>query len=257
VRYQIQQQAQNNEIARRNMRQAQIRQKRNHDAKVRGLIQYLPGDYVMCFVNVVSQNHMRKLEPLWRIPYAIDEVLENGILYRLGNGEMVHYNRLKRYYPRPHELGLEAGTDELIVWGTGDDWLRVEPQDDAESFPEYEAGQDEYLPPTNKPMTPAAPREKGRRVIIPPRRNEDYIGYNDPKMLDLLDSCSSESLSTRVAEKGAQSQRSDRPMRVPDGPGRADEHEPSRKANPTQDHGADAITIPSSSNDESKEMGGT
>jgi transposase InsO family protein len=53
VRRQLTVQAEMNELARHNLKRAQIRQKRNYDAKIRKLIQYAVGDYVMCFVNSI------------------------------------------------------------------------------------------------------------------------------------------------------------------------------------------------------------
>jgi transposase InsO family protein len=173
------------ELARTNMRQSQLRQKRNYDARIKKGIKYEEGDYVMCFTDVVSRYDMKKLQPQWRGPYRINKVHEDGIFYYLSSGKRAHYNRLKRYFPRPSDMAVTKKDDDLIsIFGDGEEYLEVTPAEDAEDFSEDEPNQDEYrgkeptyntdhnLRPRKKKQT----RNEGRLDL-----NENFIDSNNPE----------------------------------------------------------------------------
>ena len=105
------------ELVRRNMHQAQLRQKRQFDRGVRGK-PFQVDELVWVFCRVIPKGGSAKLLRGWRGPYKVVEVLQEGRLYVLSSGHKVHFERLKRHISGPQEwkvLGVEEDDDEIVA----------------------------------------------------------------------------------------------------------------------------------------------
>ena len=105
------------ELVRRNMHQAQLRQKRQFDRGVRGK-PFQVDELVWVFCRVIPKGGSAKLLRGWRGPYKVVEVLQEGRLYVLSSGHKVHFERLKRHISGPQEwkvLGGEEDDDEIVA----------------------------------------------------------------------------------------------------------------------------------------------
>lgn len=65
------------EKARLQIAQAQVAQKARHDRKIRKEIKFEIGDKVLCYIAAKATSHSGKLNPKWKGPYYIHEVLPN------------------------------------------------------------------------------------------------------------------------------------------------------------------------------------
>ncbi len=125
-----------NELARHNMKEAQVRQKRNHDKKIKGQYEYKVGDLVMVYLNVVRKGNVRKLERQWRGPFAITRVFQEGRYFEFENGHKAHYSRLKMHQGRPMDMRAPDYGNHDELWDDMDEWTVIAPSDGAESFVE-------------------------------------------------------------------------------------------------------------------------
>ncbi len=66
------------QMARSNIRQAQIRQKRNYDQDAVHLHPYKEGDQVLVSVKVIPRGGVGKLLRLWRGPFAVKHSRQGG-----------------------------------------------------------------------------------------------------------------------------------------------------------------------------------
>jgi hypothetical protein len=91
---------------RNNIRIAQARQKANYDNETRDSVIYVIGDQVMINNTKQRVNHSKAFEPKFLGPYRIIKIC-NELNYviespTLGT-EIVHYNRLRRFYTRKND----------------------------------------------------------------------------------------------------------------------------------------------------------
>jgi hypothetical protein len=107
-------------IARHNLKQAQIRQKRNFDKRIKSLVTYKPGDSVQVRTRVCLPGQCRKLKDVYKGPYVIAEVLQKGRCYRLETGQRVHFEQLRRWNNRLTDYKLPIGAKELQYEPDGD-----------------------------------------------------------------------------------------------------------------------------------------
>ncbi len=98
-------------MARSNIRQAQIRQKRNYDQDAVHLHPY-KGDQVLVSVKVIPRGGVGKLLRLWRGPFAVKHSRHGGRWYILDNEMIVHYERLKPYVPRVTDMEVAPPNDD-------------------------------------------------------------------------------------------------------------------------------------------------
>ena len=73
------------ELVRRNTHQAQMRQKKAFDRKVKGKA-FQVGDLVWVFCQVLPKGGTNKMLKGWRGPYRITEVYQEGRFYVLSSG---------------------------------------------------------------------------------------------------------------------------------------------------------------------------
>ena len=102
------------ELVRRNTEQAQVRQRRTHDKRVKAT-QYKVGDYVTVFVNVAPATGMHKLTPKWTGPYQITKVHDDGATYTINDTTRVHYDRIKYYNGRPSDWHVDADSSTIHI----------------------------------------------------------------------------------------------------------------------------------------------
>ena len=96
--------------------QAQIRQKRNHDAKIRNLLTFEIGEEVMVFTDTAPKDGVHKLTPKYRGPFTIVTKDETGHNYRLSNGKLVHIIRLKPFHQGPLHVWKHKDEDLVEYW---------------------------------------------------------------------------------------------------------------------------------------------
>jgi hypothetical protein len=95
--------------ARNEVLQAQTKQKDRHDAKLKKPTGFLIGDKVLYFKVAQNQSHSGKLNPKWKGPYYIHDVLPHGT-YKLRTMEgqvlsaPINGNLLKIYHELPENL---------------------------------------------------------------------------------------------------------------------------------------------------------
>ena len=99
-------------IARANTKQQQIRQKRIYDARLRKAFTYKPGDVIITFVPVISRDNSKKLTRMWRGPFTVRSVSENGMSIYTDDGRMYNYENCRPYFLRPHDFVV--GADDKI-----------------------------------------------------------------------------------------------------------------------------------------------
>ncbi len=104
-------------LCRRNQDAAQVRQKSNHDKKIRGEHEYKVGKLVMVFLNVVRKGNGRKLERQWRGPFKIKAIYQKGRYVEFEGGYKAHYERLKRYEGRPTDFRAKDNGEIILHWG--------------------------------------------------------------------------------------------------------------------------------------------
>ena len=114
VRGTIKRQQEIHELVRRNMHQAQVRQKKYFDRRVKGKA-FAEGDQVWVFCNVIPKGGSSKLLSGWRGPYTIVEVFQEGRVYALSSGHKVHFERLKRHVNSPTEWKANLMEEEVKV----------------------------------------------------------------------------------------------------------------------------------------------
>jgi transposase InsO family protein/O-acetyl-ADP-ribose deacetylase (regulator of RNase III) len=163
------------QLARRNMDAAQVRQKRNHDKKLRKSPTYTLGEMVMVYLNVVRKGGVRKLERQWRGPFRIKTIFQDGRYFEFENGYKAHYNRLKKYEGRPHEFRVNDDGEFSEIWNDGRDWSVIAPTILNEPFVEEwnasHASDDESL---REPEFRRSYNLRSRKNLKP-TINENYI----------------------------------------------------------------------------------
>jgi hypothetical protein len=116
----IKRQAAVRRIARHNLKQAQLRQKRNFDKRIKSLVTFKIGDTVQVRTRVCAPGQCRKLRECFKGPYVIAEVLQKGRCYRLNTGQRVHFEQLRRWNSRLTDYTLPVGAKELRYDPDGD-----------------------------------------------------------------------------------------------------------------------------------------
>ncbi len=96
------------QMTRANLREAQVRQKRNFDKDATHLYPYKPGERVLVSVKVIPRGGVGKLLRSWRGPCEVRETKQGGRWYILENGMITHYERLKPYIPRVTDMEVES-----------------------------------------------------------------------------------------------------------------------------------------------------
>ena len=91
-----------NDLRRRNMQQAQIRQKRRFDKKNADAKTYSVGEHVWVFQEIVPPKVTKKLLKKWRGSFQITEVHQGGCFYRLSTGRVAQFENIK-----PHNASSE------------------------------------------------------------------------------------------------------------------------------------------------------
>ena len=112
VKEAIKRQQELNELCRRNTAQAQMRQRKKYDEKIRAK-PYEVGQYVWVFQNVIPSQGTKKLLKKWRGPFMITEVHQQGRFYRLSTGRAAHYENLKPHVPSPEDWCLPKDMEGL------------------------------------------------------------------------------------------------------------------------------------------------
>ena len=102
-----------NKLARRNLKAAQLRQKRNYDARIRTVQKFKVGDHVLVFCRAVPAGGTLKLLALWRGPYRVTEVHQGGRWYVLSNGHKAHFENLIPYRSSPDQWAVTYGSDGM------------------------------------------------------------------------------------------------------------------------------------------------
>ena len=91
------------DLVRRNTHQAQLRQKLKYDRAIRAKT-YAKGNLVWVFCRYVPQKGSPKLMRAWRGPHPVVHILQDGRVYILDTGQMVHFERLKPHNSGPLEF---------------------------------------------------------------------------------------------------------------------------------------------------------
>ena len=94
-------------IARANTEQQQIRQKRLYDARLRKAFKYKTGDVIVTFVPVISKDNSKKLTRMWRGPFVVRHVSEDGMSVYTDDGKMYNYENCRPYSMRPHDFVVD------------------------------------------------------------------------------------------------------------------------------------------------------
>ena len=95
VKEAVKRQQELNELCRRNMAQAQMRQRKKYDEKILQAKPYAVAQYVWVFQNIIPPKGKKKLLKKWRGPFMITGVHQQGRFYRLSTGRAAHYENLK------------------------------------------------------------------------------------------------------------------------------------------------------------------
>ena len=83
-----------NKLARRNVKPAQLRQKKNYDARIRTVQKLNVGDHVLVFCRAFPGGGTLKLLAVWRGSYRIMEVHQDGRWYVLSNSHKAHFENV-------------------------------------------------------------------------------------------------------------------------------------------------------------------
>ena len=108
-----------------------MRQKRNFDKNAVHLHPYKPGERVLVSVKVIPRGGVGKLLRNWRGPFEVKETKQGGRWYKLENGMIAHYKRLKPYDPRVTDMEIQPPPAE-----GGEEF----------AYP-YECAEEEVIPP--------------------------------------------------------------------------------------------------------------
>ena len=115
------------EIARNNTQQAQARQARQHDKRVKNSAPLQVGELVMTFVQA-RRHHCRKLQNRYHGPWRIIKVYGNGHDYLLNNGMKVNHEFIRPFIHKLHNHWLDDnGEYKYRYYNTGDPILEVDP----------------------------------------------------------------------------------------------------------------------------------
>ena len=109
-----------NKLCRRNTAQAEMRQRKNYDKKILQAKPYAVEQYVWVFQNVITPRGTKKLLNIWRGPFMITEVHQQGRIYRLSTGRAAHYEKLKPHFSSPEDRCVPQNMEGL-------EYLMVEP----------------------------------------------------------------------------------------------------------------------------------
>ena len=187
----LQRQQELHRLVRHNTQQAQRRQKKYFDQRLKEPVAYHVGQLVWVFTNSMPKKGSPKLNRGWRGPFAVVEVHQNGRVYTLENGQKVHFERLKMHMHDPTDwVILEDGEIAFILNEEAEEPEEEIPvTEDAESYAE-----EEPLKPASEERLPIEiPREKHpmmtreRKKILEggERKTFTHFGRNDP--LDLFE----------------------------------------------------------------------
>ena len=133
VRDLIRRAARIHQIARQNLKQAQVRQKLNYDKFTKNQQAYKVGQKVAMHVKTIPRGGVGKLNRAYRGPFVIHKVNQGGRWYTLDNGYAAHFERLKPWNDKLVDL---ATGDSLDDWQPPD--LPWEASDYEEVIPECE-----------------------------------------------------------------------------------------------------------------------
>ena len=97
VKEAVKRQQELNKLCRRNMPQAQMRQRKKYDERILHTKPYAV-QYVWVLQNIITKG-TKKLLKKWRGPFMITKVHQQGRLYRLNTGRAAHYENLKPHVP--------------------------------------------------------------------------------------------------------------------------------------------------------------
>ena len=115
------------ELVRHNTQQAQRRQKKYFDQRLKGPVAYEVGDLVWVVSKAVPTRATKKVVRGWRGPLKISEVRQKGRYYVLENGQKAHFEKLKLHWNSPTDwivlddsevhfiLDDETGSEEETV----------------------------------------------------------------------------------------------------------------------------------------------
>ena len=96
VKHQLSTQNKINELVRRNTHEAQLRQKQKFDSHLKAKA-HAVGDPVWVFCHIMPKGGDRKLLRAWCGPRKVTDVSQDGRLYVLDTGQIVHFERLKKH----------------------------------------------------------------------------------------------------------------------------------------------------------------
>ncbi len=99
-------------MTRVNLKEVQVRQKKNFDKDATHLHPYKQGERVLVSVKVIPRGGVGKLLRSWRGPFEVREVKQGGRWYILENGMITHYERLKPYIPRVTDMDVQSPPPE-------------------------------------------------------------------------------------------------------------------------------------------------
>ena len=99
-----------------NTQQAQRRQKRYFDQRLKDPVAYKVGVKVWVFANTHPRGTNPKLARGWRGPFTVMEVRQNGRCYILDINQKVHFERLKLHVLDPTDwILLENGEVGFVI----------------------------------------------------------------------------------------------------------------------------------------------
>ena len=125
------------DLVRRNMHQAQLRQKLKYDRAIQAKA-YKPGDFVWVFCRYGPQKGSLKLMRAWRGPHRIFHTLQDGRVYILDTGQKVHFERLKPHNSGPLEFAATPlDACDIAVVMDPEPERSMEPIDEDCSKPSY------------------------------------------------------------------------------------------------------------------------
>jgi hypothetical protein len=157
-------------IARHNLKQAQLRQKKQFDKRVKSLVPFKVGDQVQVRVRVIAPGIHRKFKEHFRGPFVIEKVLQDGRCYRLNNSQRVHYEQIKPWNGRMLDFVIPEGGKVL----------EYKPEADVESIPVTEGASEEI---EQEPISDAA---QDLQADYRPLDLEPDVFDDDPPMCERL-----------------------------------------------------------------------
>ena len=178
VRTQVADMARVNDIVRKNVQTAQLRQARNHDKRISNTPFLKPGQWAMLYIDTVKKDHIGKMTRKWRGPWQVIKTYGPGVGYLFHNGHKAHFERVRLYEPRMIDLKIGDNGNFVYLGSTEDPILEI--------FPEDSALDETWDPPHPLPEPDPLDVRKGphrkckEKKLVPPIETGSDTNFENP-----------------------------------------------------------------------------